>query len=73
MDPVICVSATSYQSFPWPLESVVMQAAIHLASFSGADRSAKMHWPINTVASRKNLPFVFDRSRLVICRYHQRI
>ena len=32
-----------------------------------------MHWPINAVASRKNLPFVFDWSPLVICPHHQRI
>ena len=32
MDPIICASAPSYQSFPWPPESAVMQAAIHLAS-----------------------------------------
>ena len=43
MDPIICASAFSNQSFSWPPELAVMQAAIHLASFQGADRNAKMH------------------------------
>ena len=58
MDTIIC---------PWPPDSAVMQAAFHLASFQGTDRNAKMHWLINAVASRKNLPFVFYWSRIVIC------
>ena len=49
MDPIICASAPSYQSFPWPPEPAVMQAAI---------RNPRMHWTINAVASRKNPPFV---------------
>ena len=58
MDPIIFAYAPSYQSLPKPPESAVMQAAFHLASFEWADRNARMHWPINVVASRKNLPFV---------------
>ena len=58
MDPIICASAPSNQSFPLPPESAVMQAAIHLASFMDADQNARMHWLINAIASRKNLPFV---------------
>ena len=60
MDPIICTSAPSNQGFLLPPESAVMQAAIHLVSFMGPDRNAGMHWPINAVASHKNLLFVSD-------------
>ena len=40
--------------------AAVKQAAIYLASFQGADRNARLLWPINAVASRRNLPFVSD-------------
>ena len=54
MDPIIC---TTNQSFSRP-ESAVMQAAIHLARFEGANRNAKMR-----VASRKTLLIVSHWNR----------